>query len=171
MTNSNQLKGAAEEMTAASTVTSSGDDCDSGNNGSGNNGSSDDGGCSDGNGNTDGGSGGVNGDCDGGNCNSNGIAVAMVKAMTVAMAATTAATAMVGVTDNNQLKGAWKSDGNGDGDRVYSQPDLCCPGPVKKGQKQNKLNYEQVGEHGQLGISLTFLPHQFPVHSYKPYPI
>ena len=25
--------------------------------------------------------------------------------------------------------------------------------------------------HGQLGLSLTFLPHQFPVHSYEPYAI
>jgi hypothetical protein len=40
--------------------------------------------------------------------NSNGILVAMVKAMAAAMATTTAATAMAGSTDNSQLKGAWK---------------------------------------------------------------
>ncbi len=107
-TNNNQLKGAAEEMTVAATVTGSGGNCNSGNDGSGNNGGGDDGGCGDGDGNTDGGSGSVDGDRDGGDCNSDGIAVVMVKAMAVAMVAITVATAMVGGTDNNQLKGAWK---------------------------------------------------------------
>ncbi len=38
----------------------------------------------------------------------NGIVVVMVKAMAETMTATTVVTVMAGVTDNNQLKGAWK---------------------------------------------------------------
>jgi hypothetical protein len=107
-TNDNQIDGAVKETMVTAMVTGSGDDCNSGNDGSGDDSVGDDSGCGDGNGNTDSGSGSVDGNSDGGNCNSNGIAVVMVKAMAAAMAPTTAATAMAGGTDNNQLKGAWK---------------------------------------------------------------
>ncbi len=108
-TDNYQLKGAVEEMTAAATVTGSGDDCNNGDNGSGDDGSGDDGsgddgGCSDGNGNTKSGSGGINGS----NCDSDSIVVVMVKTMAAVMVATMVVTAMAGVIDNNQLKGALK---------------------------------------------------------------
>ncbi len=96
MTNNNQLKGAAEKRTAAATVTVSGNDYKSGNDGSSNDGGGDDGSCGDGDGNTDGGSGSVDGDSDGGNCNNDGIVVVMVKAMVAAMPATMAVAAMAG---------------------------------------------------------------------------
>jgi hypothetical protein len=107
-TKNNQPEGAVEETMAAATVTGSSDDCNSGNNCSNDDCGSDDGGCSDGNGNTNGGSGSIDGNSNGGDCNSNDIAVGMVKAMTAVIAATMAATAIARGTDNNQLKGAWK---------------------------------------------------------------
>jgi hypothetical protein len=107
-TNIDQLKEAAEETMVVVMVTGSRNDCNCGDDGSADDGGSDDGGCGDGDGNTDSGSGSVDGDSNRGDCNSNGIvAVARVEAMAAVMAATTAATAMAGSTDNNQLKGAW----------------------------------------------------------------
>ncbi len=61
----NQLKEAVDETMAAALVTSSGNNCNSRDNGSGNNGGGGDGSGGDGDGNTDGGSGSIYGDSDG----------------------------------------------------------------------------------------------------------
>jgi hypothetical protein len=47
-------------------------------------------------------------------------------------------------------------------------PNPMAPNPVSA---TDSLWKQVAYSHGQLGLSLTFPPHQFPVHSYKPYAI
>jgi hypothetical protein len=73
-----------------------------------------------------------------------------MRAMVTAMATTWAmatATRLAG-TKEGKAKG-----GKGDGE-VYSQPDLHCPGPVKKGQKKNKTKFMSTSIMAQL-LSMT----------------